>query len=43
MLDQTTIDTFQTRGAVLLKGVFADYVDSTRAAIEENKIGRAHV
>ena len=36
MLDQTTIDTFQTQGAVLLKGVFADYVDSTRAAIEEN-------
>lgn len=36
MLDQTTIDTFQTQGAVLLKGVFADHVDSTRAAIEEN-------
>jgi ectoine hydroxylase-related dioxygenase (phytanoyl-CoA dioxygenase family) len=36
MIDQTTIDTFQTQGAVLLKGVFADYVEGARTAIEEN-------
>jgi len=36
MIDQTTIDTFQTQGAVLLKGVFVDFVEGARAAIEEN-------
>ncbi len=36
MLDQTTIDTFQREGAVLLKGVFRDFVEGARTAIEEN-------
>jgi len=36
MLDQATIDRFQQQGAVLLKGVFTDYVDGLRTAIEEN-------
>ena len=31
------IDAFNRDGVVLLKGVFADYVDDARAAIEENK------
>ncbi len=36
MLDQTTIDPFQREGAVLLKGVFRDFVEGARTAIEEN-------
>ncbi len=36
-LTQTQIDEFQTSGAVCLRGVFSDYVDGARAAIEENK------
>jgi hypothetical protein len=28
MLDQSQIDDFQKNGAVLLKGVFADFVDT---------------
>jgi len=36
MLDQSQIDDFQKNGAVLLKGVFADFVDTARDAIEEN-------
>ncbi len=36
MLSQAQIDDFQTKGAVLLKGVFADFVEPARTAIEEN-------
>jgi ectoine hydroxylase-related dioxygenase (phytanoyl-CoA dioxygenase family) len=36
MLEQEQIDAFQRQGAVLLKGVFRDFVDGARAAIEEN-------
>lgn len=36
MLDQAEIETFQKQGALLLKGVFDDFVDGARAAIEEN-------
>lgn len=37
MIDDATVDAFHRDGAVLLKGVFADYVEGARAAIEENK------
>ncbi len=36
MLEQSQIDDFQKNGAVLLKGVFADFVETAREAIEEN-------
>ena len=36
-MDKETIEHFRDKGAVLLKGAFADYVDGARAAIEENK------
>ncbi len=36
MLTQDLIETFQTQGAVLLKGVFRDHVEGARQAIEEN-------
>jgi ectoine hydroxylase-related dioxygenase (phytanoyl-CoA dioxygenase family) len=36
MLEQDQVDTFQRQGAVLLKGVFREFVDGARAAIEEN-------
>lgn len=36
MLTQDQIDTFQTQGAVLLKGAFRDYVETARQAIEDN-------
>jgi len=36
MLEQSQIDDFQRNGAVLLKGVFADFVETAREAIEEN-------
>ncbi len=37
MIGQDQIDTFQKTGVVLLKGVFADYVNGARQAIEQNK------
>ena len=37
MLTHEQIDAFQTDGAVLLKGVFTEYVEGIRQAIEENK------
>ena len=37
MLTKAQIDTYQSAGAVLLKGAFADFVEGTRAAIEQNK------
>ncbi len=37
MLTEAQIDTFRTAGAVLLQGVFGDFVDGARAAIEQNK------
>ncbi len=37
MLSKQQIDEFQTNGVVLLKGVFDDWVDGTREAIEQNK------
>ena len=36
MLDQSKINEFQQNGAVLLKGVFAEFVENARTAIEEN-------
>jgi len=36
MLEQSQIEDFQKNGAVLLKGVFADFVETAREAIEEN-------
>ena len=36
MLEQGQIAEFQNQGAVLLKGVFADHVETARTAIEEN-------
>ncbi len=36
MLTQDQIDAFQTQGAVVLRGVFQDYVKGARAAIEQN-------
>lgn len=36
MLSQEQIAAFQDQGAVLLKGVFGDFVEGARAAIEEN-------
>ena len=35
-LDAEQVQTFQEKGAVLLKGVFCDFVEGARAAIEEN-------
>ncbi len=35
-LDQSQIDDFETNGAVLIKGMFADWVDTIRAGIEKN-------
>ena len=35
-LSPAQIEAFQTRGAVLLKGAFGDFVEGARAAIEEN-------
>jgi len=37
MLIDDQIASFQRDGAVLLKGMFADYVENARTAIEENK------
>ncbi len=37
MLTDAQIATYQTTGALLLKGAFAGYVDGVRAAIEENQ------
>jgi len=37
LITQKHIEEFQTNGAVLLKGMFKDYVDTAREAIEENK------
>ena len=37
ILNEETIDAFQTDGAVLLKGVFSDFVEGAREAIEHNK------
>ena len=37
ILNEETIDAFQTDGAVLLKGVFSDFVEGAREAIEQNK------
>ena len=37
MLTEDQIETYQTTGALLLKGVFIDYVEGARKAIEENK------
>jgi ectoine hydroxylase-related dioxygenase (phytanoyl-CoA dioxygenase family) len=37
MLTEEQIETYQTTGALLLKGLFIDYVEGARAAIEENK------
>ena len=36
MLEKYQIEDFQKSGAVLLKGVFADFVETAREAIEEN-------
>ena len=36
MLDQSKINEFQQNGAVLLKGVFAEFVENARTATEEN-------
>lgn len=36
-MDQTLIDDFREKGAVLLKGAFADFVEPAREAIEQNK------
>ena len=36
MLEQSQIDDFQKNGALLLKGVFAEFVEIAREAIEEN-------
>ena len=36
MLSADQIETFQTQGAVLLRGVFKDFVAGAQAAIEEN-------
>lgn len=35
-LDQTTVDAYQRDGAVLIKGLFADWVEPIRAGIERN-------
>lgn len=35
-VDQATIDAFRTDGAVLIKGLFKDWVDPIRAGIERN-------
>ena len=43
MLTHEQIDAFQTDGAVLLKGVFTEYVEGIRQAIEENKANLAGV
>ena len=37
MIDQPQIEEFQTNGVTLLKGIFADFVDCAREAIEQNK------
>ena len=37
LLSDDLVKQFQTDGAVLLKGVFTDWVEGARAAIEENK------
>ncbi|MEL7543731.1 MAG: phytanoyl-CoA dioxygenase family protein [Pseudomonadota bacterium] len=36
MIDATTIETFQAEGVVLLRGVFADWVETLRAGITRN-------
>lgn len=36
MLDQDQIEKFQSQGVLLLKGVFHDFVEAARLAIEEN-------
>ena len=37
-LDQTKVDVYQTDGAVLIKGLFRDWVDVIRTGIERNMI-----
>lgn len=37
MISDEQIQAFQTDGAVVLRGVFSDFVEGARAAIEENK------
>ncbi len=37
LLSDVQVEQFQSKGAVLLKGVFLDWVESAQAAIEENK------
>lgn len=36
MLNHDQIDAFQSQGAVLLRGVFNDFIEGARAAVEEN-------
>ncbi|PSL18871.1 phytanoyl-CoA dioxygenase family protein [Shimia abyssi] len=36
LITQSDIDTFQTDGVVLIKGLFADHVDTLRAGIDRN-------
>ena len=36
MLNQDQFDAFQSQGAILLKGVFKDFLEGARAAVEEN-------
>lgn len=38
LLSDEQVSRFKTDGAVLLKGIFADWVEPARAAIEENKL-----